>query len=39
VPAGAPAAAKPQDAGATAPPKPGDPDSAVSSGRLWVPGR
>jgi hypothetical protein len=21
------------------PPKPGDPDSAVSSGRLWVPGR
>jgi hypothetical protein len=28
----------PQDAPA-APPKPGDPDSAVSSGRLWVPGR
>ena len=24
---------------AKAPPKPGDPDSAVSSGRLWVPGR
>ena len=23
----------------TAPPKPGEPDSAVSSGRLWVPGR
>ena len=23
----------------TSPPKPGDPDSAVSSGRLWVPGR
>jgi hypothetical protein len=22
-----------------APPKPGDPDSAVSTGRLWVPGR
>ena len=22
-----------------APPKPGEPDSAVSSGRLWVPGR
>jgi hypothetical protein len=22
-----------------APPKPGDPDSAVSSGRLWVPGQ
>jgi hypothetical protein len=40
-PAGAPAAtgdAAPQDAPKT-PPKPGDPDSAVSSGRLWVPGR
>ena len=24
---------------AAAPPKPGDPDSAVSCGRLWVPGR
>jgi hypothetical protein len=44
-PAGAPSAAP---AGAAkdvskddpkAPPKPGDPDSAVSSGRLWVPGR
>jgi len=40
----APAAA-PADAGDGAkdapaqPPKPGDPDSAVSSGRLWVPGR
>jgi len=40
-PAGAPAAAgagAPQDA-PKEPPKPGDPDSAVSSGRLWVPGR
>ena len=31
-------AAAPKDAPAE-PPKPGDPDSAVSSGRLWVPGR
>jgi hypothetical protein len=41
VPAGAPAAksaAAPKDA-PTDPPKPGDPDSAVSTGRLWVPGR
>ena len=41
-PAGAPrrrrAAAAATDA-PKAPPKPGDPDSAVSSGRLWVPGR
>ncbi len=38
---GAPAAAAGGDAEAApkAPPKPGDPDSAVSSGRLWVPGR
>jgi hypothetical protein len=35
-PAGAPEAAKDDSA---APPKPGEPDSAVSSGRLWVPGR
>lgn len=33
-----PAADAPGDA-PKAPPKPGDPDSAVSSGRLWVPGR
>ncbi len=47
VPPGAPTAATPASAAsgdevkdpATAPPKPGDPDSAVSSGRLWVPGR
>lgn len=40
-PAGAPAAGVGDaPAGAPkAPPKPGDPDSAVSSGRLWVPGR
>lgn len=40
-PPGAPKAAAgdaPADA-PKAPPKPGDPDSAVSSGRLWVPGR
>ncbi len=37
-PAGAPSAAAGPGA-ATAPPKPGDPDSAVSSGRLWVPGK
>lgn len=35
--AGAGGAAAKDDAGAPA--KPGDPDSAVSSGRLWVPGR
>jgi hypothetical protein len=34
----APAAAADKDA-PQAPPKPGDPDSAVSTGRLWVPGR
>jgi hypothetical protein len=33
-PAAAPAASDP-----ATPPKPGDPDSAVSSGRLWVPGQ
>ncbi|MDX6718578.1 MAG: hypothetical protein QOJ63_832 [Solirubrobacteraceae bacterium] len=33
---GAPAPAQEGEAGT---PKPGDPDSAVSSGRLWVPGR
>jgi len=39
-PAAAPGASAPEDAAAAkAPPKPGDPDSAVSSGRLWVPGR
>jgi len=32
-PASAASGSEPQ-----APPKPGDPDSAVSSGRLWVPG-
>ena len=40
-PAGAPSAA-PAGAAKDAPegpPKPGEPDSAVSSGRLWVPGR
>jgi hypothetical protein len=37
-PPGAPSAAA-DPAAATAPPKPGDPDSAVSSGRLWVPGQ
>jgi hypothetical protein len=41
-PAAAAAAAEgggaPKD-GPKQPPKPGDPDSAVSSGRLWVPGR
>jgi hypothetical protein len=36
-PAGAPAAATERDP--ATPPKPGDPDSAVSSGRLWVPGQ
>ena len=45
VPPGAPTAAARRRSGdeakdpAAAPPKPGDPDSAVSSGRLWVPGR
>ena len=34
-----PAAAEPEKDAPPAPPKPGDPDSAVSSGRLWVPGR
>jgi hypothetical protein len=48
-PAGAPAADKAGAGGAAGageagaapqqPPKPGDADSAVSSGRLWVPGR
>jgi hypothetical protein len=40
-PPGAPKAASAADAGdaPAAPPKPGDPDSAVSSGRLWVPGK
>ncbi|HEY1540169.1 MAG TPA: hypothetical protein VGF63_12280 [Solirubrobacteraceae bacterium] len=36
-PAGAPSA--PPAAEPAAPPTPGEPDSAVSSGRLWVPGR
>ena len=40
-PAGAPSAAAPAAPGDApkTPPKPGDADSAVSSGRLWVPGR
>ncbi len=40
-PAGAPTAAAGAAAkdGPPAPPKPGDPDSATSSGRLWVPGQ
>jgi len=40
-PDGAAAAAPPPGVGdpPPAPPKPGDPDSAVSSGRLWVPGQ
>jgi hypothetical protein len=40
-PPGAPAAAAAPGAADApkAPPKPGDPDSAVSSGRLWVPGQ
>jgi hypothetical protein len=43
-PAAAPAAAPADGSGGAKdapkdPPKPGDPDSAVSSGRLWVPGR
>jgi hypothetical protein len=37
-PGAAAAPAAPEGAPA-APPKPGDPDSAVTSGRLWVPGR
>ncbi|HEX4344750.1 MAG TPA: hypothetical protein VHZ31_04235 [Solirubrobacteraceae bacterium] len=35
-PAGAPSAAAAAEP--AAPPQPGEPDSAVSSGRLWVPG-
>jgi hypothetical protein len=37
--AAAPAAEPAASDAPPAPPKPGDPDSAVSSGRLWVPGR
>jgi len=37
-PPGAPSAAA-DPAAEKAPPKPGDPDSAVASGRLWVPGK
>ena len=37
-PAGA-APPRPAPGAPPAPPKPGDPDSAVSSGRLWVPGQ
>jgi hypothetical protein len=37
--AAAPAAAPGAKDAPPGPPKPGDPDSAVSSGRLWVPGR